>query len=377
MNPAKWSMVALGAIAVILVVVLISIIVRVNRASDETKETSQTEMTNFSDSIFVPATDDTELSTELTTVPAEPTIEETSASQTELTDPKETQPKETQPKETAHKETNPKETSPRETAPKETKPQEVKPETPTTEATQPEETEPRKPRPVEEKNPKDPKPQETVPPQTEPQPTEEPGFVPVTEPEAKPITLPYEIPTTTLKIHRIAPYDGIYLEDGANQEASEIAMILLENTGAEAVEYADITLKYGDATISFKASALPAGAKVIVQAVDKAEIPSGNLTECYATVATLPSLTMSEDQVSVADNGNNTLTVKNLTGKDIPMVRVFYKYYMEDDAVYVGGITYTAKITNLPAGESLTINPSHYTSEGGKIVMVRTYDTAE
>ena len=347
MTPAKWAMIALAVVAVIVIVVLL---VKENQTSDEAKATAPSENTNFSVSVFVPTTENAELPTEQVTASSESKTEETSAPQTEQTEPKEIQSKETQPKETQTKETQPKDTQPAETEPEETTP-----------VTKPVETEPK----------------ETEPSETEPKPTEKTEFTPATEPEAKPITLPYEIPATTLKIHRIAPYDGIYLEDGANQEASEIAMILLENTGAEAVEYADITLKYGDATISFKASALPAGAKVIVQAVDRAEIPSGKLTECYATVATLPSLTMSEDQASVTDNGNNTLTVKNLTGRDIPMVRVFYKYYMEDDAVYVGGITYTAKITNLSAGESLTINPSHYASEGGKIVMIRTYDTVE
>ena len=46
-------------------------------------------------------------------------------------------------------------------------------------------------------------------------------------------------------------------------------------------------------------------------------------------------------------------------------------------AAYVGGITYTAKITNLDAGASQTITPSHYLKGSSKIMMVRTYDTAD
>ena len=70
-------------------------------------------------------------------------------------------------------------------------------------------------------------------------------------------------------------------------------------------------------------------------------------------------------------------TVPNLTDQKIPAVRIFYKFYMEDEAAYVGGITYTAKITNLDAGTSQTITPSHYLKGSSKIMMVRTYDTAD
>jgi hypothetical protein len=47
---------------------------------------------------------------------------------------------------------------------------------------------------------------------------------------------------------------------------------------------------------------------------------------------------------------------------------------MEDTHAYVGGITYTAKISNLKANESIVITPSHYASGASKVMMVRTYD---
>ena len=44
---------------------------------------------------------------------------------------------------------------------------------------------------------------------------------------------------------------------------------------------------------------------------------------------------------------------------------------------YVGGITYTSKIKNLGAGKSCTVNPTHYVAGSSKVMMVRTYETAE
>ena len=82
---------------------------------------------------------------------------------------------------------------------------------------------------------------------------------------------------------------------------------------------------------------------------------------------------MSEGKIQVTDNGDNTLTVKNLTNETIPTVRIFYKYYMEDEKLFVGGIAFTVRISRLGAGASVTIQPSHYTSQTSRMVMVLTY----
>ena len=86
---------------------------------------------------------------------------------------------------------------------------------------------------------------------------------------------------------------------------------------------------------------------------------------------------MSEDKIRVEETGGQEITVTNLTDQEIPAVRIFYKFYMKDEDTYVGGITYTAKITNLQAGDSQAIQPSHYLKGSSRIMMVRTYDTAE
>ena len=73
---------------------------------------------------------------------------------------------------------------------------------------------------------------------------------------------------------------------------------------------------------------------------------------------------------------NNGIKVTNKSNKNIPCVRIFYKY-KSSEGYYVGGITYTAKIENLKAGESQTVYPSHFDSDGGEIMMVKTYTTTD
>lgn len=214
--------------------------------------------------------------------------------------------------------------------------------------------------------------QETVPVTA---PTVTPTLPAPTDPPKTVIHLPYTIPGTTLEIHKVANYTGVYLEDGSNSDISDVAMMLIYNSGSEAVEFADCKLIYDDKTLEFKLSALPAGARVAVQEVNGQSCAKGDLTACGVDIATMPVLEMSEDQVSVVDNGDNTLTITNLTEQDIPTVRVFYKYYLEDEDAFIGGITFNAAVVDLKAGESMLLTTKRFTSNSCLIIMVRTYDT--
>ena len=191
------------------------------------------------------------------------------------------------------------------------------------------------------------------------------------------LTLPYNIPGSGLVVRGISSYDGIYLEDGSDENISGVTVMLLQNAGETEVEYASVSVNRDGTPLQFEASALPAGATVVVQEKSRTPFQEGNYTDCSANVAEVNEFGMADEQIQIEETGEQEITVTNLTDQKIPAVRIFYKFYMEDEAAYVGGITYTAKITNLDAGASQTITPSHYLKGSSKIMMVRTYDTAD
>lgn len=188
------------------------------------------------------------------------------------------------------------------------------------------------------------------------------------------ITFPCAVPGYDLVIEKLAPYKGLFVEDGSNRQVEEVAMILLHNVGDQPLEFAQIVVQYDGEELLFEASALPAGERAVVQEKTGKSVPSGTPKSSSALVAHRASMEMSSDRVRVKDNGNNTLTIQNLTNESISSVRVFYKYYIEDQQVFVGGIAFSMRLTRLGAGASVTVQPAHYTSKSGRVVMVLTYE---
>lgn len=189
------------------------------------------------------------------------------------------------------------------------------------------------------------------------------------------LSFPCAIPGYDMTIAKIAPYDGIFVEDGSNANIENVAMLLVENNGDFPVEYTQIRVMCEGEEMLFDISALPAGEKMVVQEKTGKTIAGSKATSASALVVQRADMEMSENKVQVTDNGDNTLTIQNLTNETIPTVRVFYKYYMENEELFVGGIAFTARIARLGAGASVTIQPSHYTSQSSRVVMVSTYDS--
>ena len=194
-------------------------------------------------------------------------------------------------------------------------------------------------------------------------------------PTGNSLNFPFSIPGSDLVIERIESYDGPFLEDGSDKEVSAVTAILLTNTGDEYAEYAEITFDRDGTQLKFVATALQPGGSMIVLEANQKAFCDGTYFNCVGNVATAKEFTMSENLVRVEEKPEGGLVVTNLTEKDIPYVRIYYKFYNNDTNIFVGGITYTATITDLAANESCTVTPSHYLSGYSTIIRVDTYGT--
>ena len=189
------------------------------------------------------------------------------------------------------------------------------------------------------------------------------------------LQFPCQIPEYDLVIEKLDAYGGLFVEDGSNGQVENVAMLMIHNQGDVPIEYTQISVQVGQEQLLFHITALPAGEKMVVQEKSGKPMPEGTASAAKALVVQGADMEMSEELVRVTDNGDNTLTVQNLTNKTIPTVRVFYKYYMEDENIFVGGIAFTLRITRLGPGAAVTVQPSHYNSATSRVVMVLTYDS--
>lgn len=194
-------------------------------------------------------------------------------------------------------------------------------------------------------------------------------------PEDTGASFPYQIPEYGLVIEKMAPYSGLFVEDGSNASIENVAMLMVYNGGSTPVEYTQIRVMCGQQALTFDISALPVGERLVVQEKTGKTITDSKADSVSVLVVERADMEMSAGKVKVVDNGDNTLTVQNLTDEMIPTVRVFYKYYMEAEDLFVGGIAFTVRITRLGAGASVSVRPSHYTSNTSCVVMVLTYDS--
>lgn len=169
----------------------------------------------------------------------------------------------------------------------------------------------------------------------------------------------------SISIRALGGYDGLFIEDGSDAKVSGVLALQFTNNGSEAIQYAEYAFQVDGETLNFKLSDLPAGYSAVVLEANRHPYNSAEVLKLTdRVVATMETLSFASEQVLVVDNGDDSLTLMNLTNETLPVVRVFYKFYYEAENVFVGGITYTAKGRNIPAGGSVTIYPSHYVSDG-------------
>ena len=191
------------------------------------------------------------------------------------------------------------------------------------------------------------------------------------DPNIPAISFPYSISGTDLVVEQIRSYDGYFIEDASDSETSGITAIVVKNNGGD-LEFAGIGISQGSRSLGFSASQIPAGATVIIQEQNKAAFSSDPYYSATATTTPVEKFEMSEELVTVKDNGDNSLIVSNNSDKTLSDVKIFFKNYLPDEDIYVGGITYTITMTEeLEPGASIGVSASHYDSQYSKVVEVQ------
>lgn len=195
-------------------------------------------------------------------------------------------------------------------------------------------------------------------------------------------TVPTEAPTPTelqnvklgygLKVTDMGSYTGMYMEDGTDEIVSGVLMLMVENTGEQDIQYAEITMDFADQQARFSLTTLPVGAKVVLLEKNRLQwqenMDDGTVQPMVDNVAYFqePISTMEDKlKIGILDGAIN---VTNISGEDIPgTIAVYYKNAAAD--IYYGGITYRIQIQGgLKAGEVRQVMTNHASDTGSRIL---------
>lgn len=171
-------------------------------------------------------------------------------------------------------------------------------------------------------------------------------------------------------------YSGPFVEDGSDEKVKKVLALKFTNTGTQDIQYAEYVFGIGKETVSFKLSDLPVGQSCVVLETTQHKYKKKDaLSLVTRVVALVDEIPFARDQILVVDNSDNSITVMNLTEKEIPAARVFYKNYDAKQNLFVGGITYNAKVEKIPAGGSITVSPEHFKTGDSVVVGTGVYES--
>lgn len=177
---------------------------------------------------------------------------------------------------------------------------------------------------------------------------------------AEEIILPVSVPGTCLVAEQIVLYEGPFLEDDSGTEVTNVAALLLRNTGQFGVERARVVLEAGAVQLVFEADTIPAGQAVLVLEKDGKEYGPQTFTGCTGWEVCSQEDWSGAEMLEIQSVDMGTVRVTNQTDKVLAGILLHYKNYLADPGFFVGGRTYLYLIERLEPGQTIYIYPSHY-----------------
>lgn len=182
-------------------------------------------------------------------------------------------------------------------------------------------------------------------------------------------------PAGQVQVTAVGRFSGSFVEDGTDDEVTDVLALIVENTGDSWVEYAELTVDCGGETARFVLSALPAGSSALLMEMNRMTYVSGTAYRLSgeAKVAELTSAVFDFSGEFALYPDDGVINVENISGEDhSEKVSVCFKNYRY--GLYFGGICYRARFENgIAAGEIVQSIQPHYTN-ADSVILFMTYE---
>ena len=180
-------------------------------------------------------------------------------------------------------------------------------------------------------------------------------------------TFPFTVAGSNLVAKQLVMYEGPYLETGGDVPVSDITALILCNNGQTEIAQAEVTLT-GEEKLSFYVSNIMPGAQVLVLEKDAAPWKNREITGCDGWVREEDRQPLPQQALRIEEVDMGTLSVTNTTPEKLTDIWLFYKNYVPEGDLYVGGITYIETIESLEPGQTVQIKPARYAAGYSRII---------
>lgn len=172
-------------------------------------------------------------------------------------------------------------------------------------------------------------------------------------------------------VEKVGRYAGIFMEDGSDEIVSDVFAITVVNNSDKMLQYAQVVITCGGEDYVFDMSTIPAGARAQVLEKEKKTVPkdlSGSQT-VLNTITEFQEEPSLYPQVFEITALSHSIDIKNISKNNIDGdIYVYYKTKVGD--LYMGGITYRAKVSDLASGEEKSAYAGHFYENDSEILFV-------
>lgn len=200
----------------------------------------------------------------------------------------------------------------------------------------------------------------------------EPSVYPLVNQEC--VTLPMTFPGTGLTVQGMAVYEGPFSEDGSADNVTDVAALILCNSSEQGVTYGEVTLQLEGNQYCFVFTYLPPGGRILVPEASRKPYREGSVTDCRCVKLVRGDFTLAQDKIRVTRKGMAGILLENMTQDTFHHVYLRYKLHLNQEDIYIGGVTYRLEVGMLQPGQTIEVTPEHFVWGYSAIVEICTVE---
>lgn len=175
-----------------------------------------------------------------------------------------------------------------------------------------------------------------------------------------------DISCTPLVVKQLAAYDGKFFEDGSGREVVDVAAVMLYNSSDRLIPYAYLTVYTENCRYTFDAFMLPPKSSVLVPEKSAQKLTETAITDTFGW--TTVQNAEQRPALDIREQGMGCLQIKNLSGKKVRELTVYYKNYIADGDFYVGGRAFSVCVEQISPGDTAVIFPDNYAAGYSRVI---------